>query len=203
MKKDWQELFDQLEIIENDRFGTEIWTKEEIRSFENKNNIILPNDYIEFCQIFGTGIFGDYVSIHCPNIKISTLQIKPLKDEICRFFKTKNTKIIDVNERITKIVNTKYLNKFLDSAFIFGGTSCADIIFWDLLSDSESDNSYDIYLTNNDCFDGIIYKFGRDLYEFIQNFALGAKYYEILPKSMQISPEVPPVSSFTRYIPKW
>ena len=55
-------------------------------------------------------------------------------------------------------------------------------IFWDLRSYNNSDKSCDIYWANSDCFNGDIYKIGRDFYRFITELCLGEQSYEILPE---------------------
>lgn len=40
-------------------------------------------------------------------------------------------------------------------------------------------------MAETDCFEGDVYKIGRDFYEFVQNFCLGRKAYEVLPESIQ------------------
>ncbi|MCT7949719.1 hypothetical protein NG798_07960 [Ancylothrix sp. C2] len=40
-------------------------------------------------------------------------------------------------------------------------------------------------MARTDCFGGDVYKIGRNFYEFVQNFCLGRKAYEVLPEFMQ------------------
>ena len=191
MSERWQSLLNQLEIIETP-YGSEFWSQDELDAFENEMRIVFPIGYKEFCQVFGTGCFGDFISIFCPNLKFSNICLEAIKNEIIDFPDPEHEKMMDRESLI-------YL---LDSAFVFGREPSANSIFWDLRSYQESDKSYDIYWANSDCFSGNIYKIGRDFYEFVSEFCLGTKSYEILPKR-----EWPPQESlqktFTRVRPNW
>lgn len=72
MKNKWLALLKQLEIIKPiPGFCEEKWTEEELLAFESETNIILPDEYKSFCQIFGSGSFGNYIDIYCPYVQIS------------------------------------------------------------------------------------------------------------------------------------
>ena len=64
MLKRWQTLFAGLEIVEQ---NPEVFSEEELSRFEGENKVFLPTEYKEFCQIFGTGSFGNSIRIFCPN----------------------------------------------------------------------------------------------------------------------------------------
>ena len=66
MTSKWQTLFEEVEIIDSG-FDSEIWNIDKIYEFEKNTEITLPEDYKEFCQVFGTGKFGNYVNIYCPS----------------------------------------------------------------------------------------------------------------------------------------
>lgn len=187
----WQLLLAQLEVIESP-LGWEIWTDEELHSFEDETGIILPAEYKNFCQVLGTRHFGKYIRIYCPNLNISKAEIQGLKYIIDRFPRAVSSKKTDIES----------LKKQLDSAFIFGGAPDADILFWDLKSYSIDDKSYDILLTKGNFLEGELYKVGRDFYEFVCNFCLGMKGWKILPKAKRPSPE-DIARTFTRGSLKW
>ena len=191
MIEKWQSLLNQLEIIETP-YGSEFWSQDELDAFENEMHIIFPIGYKEFCQVFGTGCFGDFISISCPNLKFSNICLEAIKSDIIGFPDPEQEKMMD----------RESLLSLLDSAFVFASESCGISIFWDLRSYNELDKSYDIYWANSDCFSGNIYKLGRDFYEFVSEFCLGTKSYEILPER-----EWPPQESlqktFTRERPNW
>ena len=109
----------------------------------------------------------------------SNICLEAIKDEIIRFPDPEHEKMMDRESLIN----------LLNSAFVFGSEPGANSIFWDLKSYDEKDKSCDIYWANSDCFDGNIYKIGRDFYEFITEFCLGTKSYEILPEEEWVSQE--------------
>lgn len=185
----WSFLLNELEIIETP-YGSEVWSKEELDSFENETGIILPAEYKEFCQVFGTGCFGDFVSIYCPNPQLSSICLGAIKDEITRFLDPCHEKIMD----------RKSLINLLNSAFVFGSESSGISIFWDLRSYNQVDESCDIYWANSDCFSGNIYQIGRDFYKFVTEFCLGTKSYEILPQK-EWPPQEAIQGTFTRVNP--
>lgn len=191
MIENWQALLAQLEVIDSS-FGSEIWSEEDFQAFEIKTGIILPTEYKEFCQVFGTGCFGDFVSIFCPNIQLSNICLEAIKDEITEF----------PHQDLEKMLDRKSLIQLLDSAFVFGTEPRANSIFWDLRTYSELDKSYDIYWANSDCFDGEIYQVGRNFSEFVRDFCLGTKSYEILPERKHPLPEALQ-PTFTRVKPNW
>ena len=183
----WQALFEEVEIIDR-KLGAEIWNVDEIYTFEKNTGIKLPADYKEFCQVFGTGQFGNYVNIYCPNINVSEiylnaikLDIQAIKDNINSYLFTKKHKKGDVKFDL--------IEELINSSFVFGDNVVSDVFFWDLRTFRDSDKSYDIYMANSDCCDGDIYKIGRDFYDFIYNFCLGMKCFEILPETMHPSHE--------------
>lgn len=178
MLEKWQALIAQLEVHESSN-NQEIWIPEDFQAFEAETGIILPDSYRGFCQVFGTGLLGDYMRIYCPNTYLSNVTIEAIKNEISQFLDPMYSKVMDVRS----------ISKLLDSAFVFGDNASADVVFWDLRTYRESDKSYDIYLANSDCFDGEIHQVGREFYEFICDFCLGMKSYEVLPESMRPLPE--------------
>ena len=173
MIEKWQNLLAQLEILENKGWG--IWSEERLLAFEAKTGIILPAGYKEFCQIFGNGTLGDYMGISYPNLQESNGITASLKDSL------------DIVAG--KVSNLAEIQKTLDSAFFFADNSNAHLVFWDLRTYSESDRSYDIYITYLDCFEGEFYQIGRDFFEFVRDFCLGMKSYEVLPEWMRPYPE--------------
>ena len=66
MNKKWRVLLNQLEIFQL-HSEKSFWEKEDIKKFEHDENIILPAEYKIFCQVFGTGILGEDISIFRPD----------------------------------------------------------------------------------------------------------------------------------------
>jgi hypothetical protein len=62
MIEEWQELLEQVEV-RGDVF--ELTSEADLLEFESLTGVILPSKYKEFCQVFGSGEFGnDLLSIH-------------------------------------------------------------------------------------------------------------------------------------------
>lgn len=191
MLKRWQTLFDQIEIIETS-CGSEFWSYQEFSEFENETGIFLPADYKEFCQVFGTGEFGSFVSIFCPNLRFSNFCLKAIKEQLFEL----------PDSHYGRVIDRETLASLFNSAFVFGSEPSSISIFWGLRSYKEADKSYDIYWASSDGFKGDIYKLGRDFYEFVSEFCLGTKSYEILPEK-EWRPQELLQRTFTRVRPNW
>ena len=168
----WELLINEVEIIQVPYYGSEFWSLEEFDKFEDETGIIFPIGYKEFCQVFGTGCFGDFISIWCPNLNFSNACLKAIKEEIQEFPDPQHEKMMSKESLISP----------LNSSFVFGREPSSISIFWHLASYSKLDKSCDIYWANSENFRGDIYKIGRDFYEFVTEFCLGTKSYEILPQ---------------------
>ncbi|MEG4506466.1 SMI1/KNR4 family protein [Microcoleus sp. F6_C2] len=168
----WQKLLKILEVTINYQPG--ILTEVELSRVETEMHLILPADYKGFCQIFGSGIFGDFIAIRCPSSDLfsrSNLATKSIKEQI-REYPSKNHEW------------DRELESLLDSALMFGHDDRGNILFWDLRSYKESDRSYDIYWAKVDEFDDNIYKIGRSFFDFVCDFCLGMKAFELLPEEL-------------------
>lgn len=174
MSNKWHILLEQLEEVDYN-LGSEIWNDKQFQEFESQTGLILPQDYKDFCQIFGTVGLGNYVRIYCPDLAFSNFSIETLKEDI-----TDNYLFLG-----QKNINIETLEELLNSAFVFADNDVADVFFWDLRTYNSSDQNCDIYMAGTDCFGGDVYKIGQNFYEFVQNFCLGTKAYEVLPESIQ------------------
>ncbi|MCU0543251.1 MAG: SMI1/KNR4 family protein [Oscillatoriaceae cyanobacterium Prado104] len=180
MINQWRQLLATLEVTEDDS-GLEILSEDELTAFEIQNNITLPTDYKEFCQILGTGCLWDLVLIFCPSNYLLETQkdmIGAMIDQIRRYPSQ------DFNRDI------EYIN-LLNSAFMFGEVGESRLIFWDLRTYSESDKSYDIYWADwetPECGERIF--IGRNFFEFVRDFCYGTKSFDLIPELMEgLSPE--------------
>ncbi len=161
MKK-WQELLKMTEVE-----GTpNVMTISELLLFETENNVVLSEDYKDFCQVFGSGLFGNEIRIQCPPkieespnmfaMLISYLDDLKLLDE---FSDAKSEQIFQI----------------LNNGLLIADTFNGELFMFDLSSSSKEDNSYDIYMIDIDSFESTgngINKVGRDFYEFISDAAL-------------------------------
>lgn len=179
MKQKWYSLLAQMEILGNQK-GT--LNEETILTFEKETGIILPNEYKEFCQIFGGGTFGSFVSILRPSshmLEMSSLTLYAIKTDFREYLWKK-----------TEDTSTKATERILDFALRFAEDYFSNYIaIWDLRTYNKLDQSYDIYWLKWDGFEGDIYYLGRSVFEFVRDFCLGMKSYEILPESMHPHPQ--------------
>ncbi|MDJ0718447.1 MAG: SMI1/KNR4 family protein [Prochloraceae cyanobacterium] len=154
-------------------------------NFEAETGIILPAEYKNFCQIFGSGMFGDLVSIHYLSsslVQASTKAIEIVKQQIKKY-PSKN-----------KLQDKKLIN-WLNSLLIFASDDRGNIAAWDLKSFDELKNTYDIYWIQIDDFNDKMYKITSNFFDFINNFCLGRKSFDFLPEYMRLEP----CDSFTSY----
>lgn len=173
----WRDLLSGLEIIESS--SDCLFTEDELIESEAKLGFILPAAYKEFCQVFGSGSFGDFIEILCPTfdtVASSTYGIEAMKS---------SRVMLSISQK--ENIDTNSILALLDSAFTFGGND-AYTALWDLRTYGEIDQSYDIYWTLSSIYPGENYLVGRDFFEFVRDFCLGEKPYEVLPEDTQPLP---------------
>lgn len=182
MLQQWRSLLVEVEIIEE---GSEVLDEEELSRFEVENNILLPVEYKEFCQTFGTGLFANSIRIYSPSqflVEYSRGSLETISEQIDLF----------PSENLTR---DRSLQSLLENGFVFGNDFGANIAIWDLRTYSDLDKSYDIYWIDIDAEDENLYRVGRNFFEFVTNFCLGRGTYEYLPEDKR-----PPsnIQTFTR-----
>jgi hypothetical protein len=177
----WQNLLNQLDIIEKGTIPT--FPNSDLLSFEARTGIILPYGYKEFCQVIGSGTFGHFVHIGFPDIN-GSIEMIELFQQSLESGKSMNMWGRDV-EYLEPIFN--FTESLLGSAFVFGSTDTAKIFLWDLRSYSELDRNYNIYLASFDFPE--VYLVGRDFLEFVRDFCLGNKAFEVLPQGIWPNPK--------------
>lgn len=184
----WQSLLAHLEVF--DERG-ECLSEEEMLEFETTNNIKLPKDYKFFSQVFGSGRFGEFIIIYSPihSHYFHQFPLETIQYEI-------TNRLWYPLEELEKNMNLESIADLLKGAFVFGEDGGTYIAIFDLKTYSESDYSCDIYWVHCPEFDGGIYRVGRDFFEFVCDFCLGTKYYEILPISI-CSPPSSLIHTFT------
>ncbi|MEG3932392.1 MULTISPECIES: WD40 domain-containing protein [unclassified Microcoleus] len=172
----WRSLLAHLEVF--DERG-ECLSEQEMLEFETKNNIKLPKDYKIFSQIFGSGTLGNMINIYSPiyshcfhQFSLETIHYEITYHQLYSL------------EELEKDMTLESIADLLKGAFVFGEDCAARIAIFDLRTYSESDYSCDIYWLKCPEFDGEIYRIGRDFFEFVCDFCLGTKSYEILPISI-------------------
>jgi len=176
----WQGIISQLEVREEE--GSDIWSAEKLARFEVDSGILLPEDYKSFCQIFGSGQFGDGMSISCPMNDEVELEIlrSVLEDEFDS----------ELGYRIARdeSLNRDSIRELLNTIFSFGGSGNTDIVMWDLRTYCDEDKSYDIYMSRVDTFPGIC-KVGRSFSEFVETFCLGIRAFNHFPDWTHPNPQ--------------
>jgi hypothetical protein len=186
----WTNLI-QLVDISGDHAGQELWSEGDFLRFKAETGLVLPRDYKDFCSSLGSGIFGDYIKIYCPNLRYSEFMKEVIRDEIRRF-PVENIREVIIDEitglptvsDIAEPLDIVSTLSLLDHAFVFGDNADAEVAMWDLRTYSPSDQNCDIYFARTEDFNGDIYRVGRDFYEFICDFCLGEKSYKVLPEWM-------------------
>jgi hypothetical protein len=172
----WRSLLAHLEVFDE---AGECLTEEEMVEFETKNHLKLPKDYKIFSQVFGSGTLGNMMNIYSPirSHYFYQFPLKSIQYEI-------TNRVWYPLEELEKNMNLESMADLLKGAFVFGEDCGAYIAIFDLRTYSESDCSCNIYWLKFPEFDGGIYCVGRDFFEFVCDFCLGTKSYEILPISI-------------------
>jgi hypothetical protein len=143
----------------------------EIEAFESFTKIVLPNEYKEFCLVFGEGIFG---------VNLFNIWCLPFYDLIDGIFSFDHDIIL--NCKAGCHWEKSFENK-IESALFFGrGDKYGTYFMFDLSSYSPKDLSYDIYGMNCDTLNysnqestGISYFLGRSFFRFIKEICIEDK----------------------------
>lgn len=161
----WRCLLAQTEIIYefSEPGQLLILSAEQLSEFEGQAGVVLPSAYKEFCQVFGSGVFGR------TNFKIHSPDLKDVEGQLAS------------NQHIMEVAKGAYsypehVQQLLDAAYLFGWGEGYVIFFFDLRSYSDTDKSYDIY---GIC-DAVkpVYNLGRDFFAFIRDVCLGDRAME-------------------------
>jgi hypothetical protein len=174
----WLDLLEDI-TLENKYSERVLISQLELSNFESETGIILPSEYKNYCQVFGSGRFGDPIRIHYlrpSSVGLSKRLIDLVVKPQIKEYPSKD-----------KLIDRKLLH-WLDYILIFASDDRGNIAAWDLKSFNQTDNSYDIYWIQIEYFDDEIYKIGSDFYDFINDFCLGKKSFDFLPEDMRIEP---------------
>jgi len=171
----WRSLLAHIEVF-NER--GECLSEQEMLEFETKNNIKLPKDYKILSHFFGSGTLGNMINIYSPiySYYFNQFSLETIQYEITY----PHLYYLEELEDMT----LESIADLLKGAFVFGEDGGTWIALFDLRTYSESDYSCDLYWLKSPDFDGEVYRVGRDFFEFVCDFCLGAKSYEILPISI-------------------
>jgi hypothetical protein len=189
MLKDWQNLISSINLI-GDSFG-ELVNPSEFENFENQFDMIFPDEYKDFCQLFGTGAFQRAFTLYSPSEYLSEQQelLTLTIEDITRFPSN------SPEEDLRKV-------NLLENAFIFGCDGGSYIFVWDLRTYMDMDKNYDIFVilwdSPSESFNEEIMFFGRSILGFVTDTLLTSKMYD-LQESGDNTASVE--YSFERYIP--
>lgn len=159
--KSWVNLFKRINIVGNPSPAS----NKEISEFESYSKIILPRGFKNFCQVFGSGLFGiSHVFIDCPR--------KDYIDYHEEKIERREILLMDIEEGSA-------IYDFFQYSYPIGiGVNDTHILL-DLKSYQESDQSYDIYLYTD--LDKCNHHFGRSFFEFIVDVCIDKRVFgEIL-----------------------
>jgi SMI1 / KNR4 family (SUKH-1) len=173
----WQDLIQNLNLkFLGDESGRSICTDEQLSTFEQEQNMILPKDYKDFCKIFGSGSVGDLLLIFCPGCArlIPGQEDLLLTSDYIRRFPSDAP---DVDQQKIEL---------LENGFVFGDDSGSQFLLWDLRTYSEQDFSYDIYWATWDAPESEVLEedmklIGRSFFDFVQSFCYGSRKIELYP----------------------
>lgn len=190
MLEDWQNLIDSITLF-GDSLG-EIIHSSQFEYFERQFSIIFPDEYKNFCQIFGTGSFQRAFTLYSPSeYLIGQQELLILTIEyICQF------PSLYPEEDLRKV-------DLLQNAFIFG-CDCGNYIFiWDLRTYGDIDKSYDIYTllwdSPSETFNEEVTFFGRSMLSFVRDTLLTSKLYDLQEEGDNSNLVE---YSFERYVPR-
>jgi hypothetical protein len=131
--KNWYDLANSVEVID-EQSGIEVLTLEDILAFERTQGFLLPEEYKEFCQVFGTGSAQEIFNLYSPTDTLIFQQ------ELLQLT-VKN--IVEFPSSSSQGDRRKI--ELLQNSFFFGDDSGSCMFMWDLRTYSDVDLSYDIY----------------------------------------------------------
>lgn len=170
----WKLLFNQVEVLLEYTAGPSILNEAQLLDFESRASLILPEEFKEFCQVFGDGKFGSNMFfIEIPDIEDVKGQL--ISNEI----------ILDSCKG--SFSWSSEVKELLESAYLFGGGDNFVSFIFDLRTYSEQDKSYDIYGVA--CRAGLTRYLGRDFFEFVRDFCIGEQAKEVPELLVKVPPE--------------
>lgn len=138
----------------------------QLKFFESKTGLILPQEYKNFFQVFGSGRFGlNGFVIECPDIQ----DIKGYlgnSEGILGACKNEFEGLVEIEE-------------LFDHAYLFGGGGDCVSFFFDLRTYNKQDQNYEIY--GGGCDQKHISKIGRDFLAFVRDICIGKREQRISP----------------------
>ncbi|BAY13038.1 SMI1/KNR4 family protein [Calothrix sp. NIES-2098] len=165
--KKWKFLLAKLEVILQCTRSLSTLNAIQLLDFESRSCLVLPEGYKEFCQVIGSGRFGQNMFfIEVPDIENSEEQL--LSNEI----------IIDACKDSYQW--STEIQELLKHAYLFGGGDFYVSFIFDLRTYSQQDKSYDIYGVS--CQTGFSCYLGRDFFEFVCEICVGERAKKDFPE---------------------
>lgn len=158
-----------------------ICSESEIERVEKELGFQFPVGYKEYCRVFGSGSLGqgdapDFFRVYCPCCPPSSVDIRQTGRNLI------GLKLdLEASEPIDDPDKAQILNRLLENGYAFADSDRADSFMWDLTTYSEADQSYDIYWIPDEEVEKITL-IGRNFFEFIDKFCLGAKWKVMFPE---------------------
>lgn len=173
MIEQWQQFSEEISFTEA-QSGSEIFTENQLISFEQEYNVSLPEEYKEFCQVFGTGVAANFCRVFCPTTWLNHQQ---------EFLLT----VVDYIEQFPSqnLINDREKIKLIRNAFMFGEDLGSYLLLWDLRTYQSHDKSCDIYLgawepLSSEFNEDFIFV-GRSVFELFRDIIYGSRNIEIYP----------------------
>jgi hypothetical protein len=160
----WRTLIAQLELVSaGQRDNLVPFNEDQLLMAETRIDHPLPQEYKEYCQVFGSGRFGPH------RFLIRTPPLEPIDPRADRI----NDALKCSYRTYAEEELSSETEALLDAAFEFGsGEDCFLIFFFDLRSYRESDQSCNIYaFCERDTIH--IYNLGRSFFAFIRDVCIG------------------------------
>jgi hypothetical protein len=165
----WDSFLTTIEIVGNSTYPC---ADSELRLFEQRTDITLPESYIEYCKAIGPGIHNREFTVRSPCgdgggwdlLNFGQASLEAFKDavrfEIDHFLEGYPAANHD---------KMRWLEGILNKSLPFADNGFAEIFLWHLDSYSKSDQNYDIYRIGIDSLETACWV-GRDFYRFIAEF---------------------------------
>jgi SMI1/KNR4 family protein SUKH-1 len=176
--KKWEAMLATLTVVQKSGL---ICSEAEIDQVEIELGFKFPAGYKEYCRIFGSGSLGQgdapgFFRVYCPCPYPSSVDIRQTGHNLI------GLKLdLDASEPLEDTEKAKVLHRLLEDGYAFGDNDRADRFIWDLTTYREDDRAYDIYWIPDECVEEVKLV-GRDFFEFIDKFCLGAGLKIMFPE---------------------
>jgi SMI1-KNR4 cell-wall len=161
----WQELLNSVEFSPD--FNLKPIDREVIDNCEAELGIKFPEDYKDYCQVFGEVDYGKEIAITTADVDTVRNSRQQCQDILDSYEEGDYSK--------SGWANVLVMRRVSESGFVFGSSPNAIDFGFDLSTYSEIDKSCDIYMIYYCDGDPIIWNIGRDFYSFIKDCCLGTK----------------------------